>query len=164
MSAESAHSSSRRAKGHGLGLGRVRLRMCVSRETFAWWHELERQARRWLPKDMSWVRFLCLSIWRAWSHTLGQDVPYRDVYARDRERCTSPVCHRKDVTPHHLEFRSAGGSDEDDNVVAVCTWCHLYGVHGGRIRAKGTARRIRWELGPLDRPCVVVEGRQRIAA
>jgi hypothetical protein len=152
------------AKRPGQRLDRVRLRVCVSRETFAWWHELESQARRWLPQGMSWVSFLCSSMWQAWRHTLGREVPYRDVYVRDRERCTSPVCNRRDVTPHHLEFRSAGGSDEDDNVVAVCTWCHLCGLHGGRIRAVGTSRSIRWELGAPGHPCIVVEGRQRIAA
>lgn len=161
MSAGGAKAPSSRKN---LGLGRVRLRVRVSRETFAWWHELESQARRWLPAGMSWVRFLCLSMWRAWSHTLGRDVPYHDVYVRDRERCTSPVCDRKDVTPHHLEFRSAGGSDDDENVVAVCTWCHLCGLHGGRIRAVGTAQCVRWELGPSGHPCVIVQGRQRIAA
>jgi hypothetical protein len=37
-------------------------------------------------------------------------------------------------------------------------------VHGGRIRAVGTAELIRWELGTPGRPCVVVHGRERVAA
>jgi hypothetical protein len=144
--------------------GRVELRWRVSRANFAWWRGLEAQARRWLPSGTSWLRFLCLSIWNAWRHVLGTSVAYGHIYIRDRYRCSSPVCNRRDVTPHHLQFRSAGGSDEDENVAAVCTWCHLFGVHGGRIRAAGTAERIHWELGAADCPCLVVDGRERVAA
>lgn len=165
MSAGNASAVSVKQPSRGSSsAGRVKLRLRVSRETQSWWRELEAQALRWLPPGTSWLRFLCSSLWGAWRHTLGQDAAYGQIYVRDRCRCRSPVCNRTDVTPHHLQFRSAGGSDEDDNVVAVCTWCHLYGVHGGRIRAVGTARQIRWELGARERPCVVVEGRQRVAA
>jgi hypothetical protein len=90
-------------------------------------------------------------------------VAWGQVYLRDRCRCSSPVCSRRDITPHHLQFRSAGGGDEDDNLASLCTWCHLYGVHGGRIRATGTAGNIRWELGVREAPCVRVEGRRRLA-
>jgi hypothetical protein len=144
--------------------GRVELRLRVSRANYAWWRGLEAQARRWLPSSTSWLKFLCLSIWSAWRHLLGTSVAYGHIYIRDRYRCSSPVCNRRDVTPHHLQFRSAGGSDEDENVAAVCTWCHLFGVHGGRIRAWGTAERIRWELGAAGCPCLVVHGRERVAA
>jgi HNH endonuclease len=113
---------------------------------------------------MSWLRFLCLSIWGAWRHLLGTDVAYGEIYIRDRFRCTSPVCSRRDVTPHHIQFRSAGGSDAIKNMTSVCTWCHLFGVHGGRIRAVGTAECIRWELGAAERPCLVIHGRERVAA
>ena len=144
--------------------GRVELRLRVSRETYEWWRGLELQAAPWLPRGMSWVKFLCLALWRAWRHVVGASVAYGEIYVRDRWRCTSPVCNRQDVTPHHLRFRAAGGSDEAANVAAVCTWCHLFGVHGGRIRARGTADCIDWELGPIDEPCVVVHGRERVAA
>jgi hypothetical protein len=144
--------------------GRIELRWRVSRANYAGWRGLEAQARRWLPSGMSWLRFLCLSIWNAWRHLLGTSVAYGHIYIRDRYRCSSPVCNRRDVTPHHLQFRSAGGSDRDENVAAVCTWCHLFGVHGGRIRAAGTAQRIHWELGAADCPCLVVDGRQRVTA
>ena len=117
--------------------------------------------RRWLPAGMSWLRFLCLSVWRAWQHLAGADVAYSHIYGRDRHRCTIPVCNRRDVTPHHLRFRSAGGGDEDDNVASVCSWCHLQGIHGGRIRASGTARLIHWEFGAPSAPCLVVHGRER---
>jgi hypothetical protein len=113
---------------------------------------------------MSWLRFLCLSMWQAWRHLLGANAAYGQIYIRDRYRCTSPVCTRRDITPHHLRFRSAGGSDEDDNVATVCSWCHLGGIHGGHIRAVGTAELIHWELGAMDCPCLVVHGRARVAA
>jgi hypothetical protein len=159
-----AQLSAAERKAMGSSAGRIELRLRMSRATSAWWRGLEAQARRWLPCGMSWLRFLCLSLWQAWRHLLGADVAYGQIYVRDRFRCSSPVCSRRDVTPHHLQFRSAGGSDEDDNVATICSWCHLEGVHGGRIRALGTARDIRWELGASGAPCLVVQGRERVAA
>ncbi len=148
----------------GESAGRVELRLRVARHVFHWWRGLQAQARRWLPRGMSWLKFLCLSIWRAWSHVLGVDVAYGAIYERDACRCTSPVCSRRDVTPHHLRFRSQGGGEEPGNLASVCTWCHLFGIHGGRIRAQGTAENVRWEIGPVGQPCVVVQGRERQAA
>jgi hypothetical protein len=148
----------------GSAAGRVALRLRVSRDTFAWWHGLEAEARRWLPRGMSWLRFLCLSLWESWRHLLGANVAYGHIYMRDRFRCTSPVCNRRDVTPHHIQFRSAGGSDEAENLTSPCSWCHLLGVHGGRIRARGTAEHLRWELGPRNAPCLIVNGRERMVA
>ena len=110
---------------------------------------------------MSWVKFLCLAFWKAWSHLVGLNVAWGQVYLRDCCRCSSPVCSRRDVTPHHVMFRSAGGSDADENMASLCTWCHLFGVHGGRIRAAGSAGQIRWELGAREAPCVRVVGRRR---
>lgn len=150
--------------GQASRAGRVVLRLRMPRTLYFWWRGLEAQARCWLPCGMSWLKFLCLAVWEAWRHMLGKDLAYGRIYVRDRFQCASPVCSRRDVTPHHLEYRSAGGGDEDDNVTAVCTWCHLFGVHGGRIRATGTARRICWELGARGEPCVVVHGRERVAA
>jgi len=145
-------------------VGRVVLRLRVSRELYALWRGLEGQAQPWLRPGTSWLKFLCVTLWRAWQHMLGPDVEYGQVFIRDRCRCTSPVCNRRDVTPHHIVFRSAGGSDEAHNITSPCTWCHLFGIHGGRIRAKGTAGGIRWELGSVEHPCLVVDGRQRVAA
>ncbi len=115
---------------------------------------------------MRWLRFCCLSLWKAWRHLLEPSVAYGHIYIRDRHRCTSPVCTRRDVTPHHLQFRSQGGTDDDDNVASVCVWCHLLGIHSGRTRAQGRiepsgASQIRWELGGRGEPFLVVEGRER---
>jgi hypothetical protein len=143
--------------------GRVQVRWRVSLGLRTWWRSLEACAQRFLRRGMSWVKFLCLIFGKAWGHMVGLNVAWGQVYLRDRCRCSSPVCSRRDVTPHHLRFRSAGGSDQDENMVSLCTSCHLQGVHGGRIRATGSAARIRWELGPRAQPCVRVEGRQRLA-
>jgi len=150
--------------GEPRSAGRVTLRLRCSRDVAAWWRRLAELAVPHLPPGMSWLRFACLSLWRAWEHELEHDVAYGHIYVRDRYRCTSPVCNRRDVTPHHLQFRSAGGSDDDENIGSVCTWCHLLGVHGGRIRARGPASCIHWELGPVRSPCVVVHGRERVVA
>ena len=144
--------------------GRVPVRWRVSVELRAWWHTLEMRARRWLPCGMSWVRYLCLVFWRAWGHMVGVNVAWGQVYLRDLCRCSSPVCSRRDVTPHHLRFRSAGGSDDLANLTSLCTWCHLRGVHGGRIRAAGRADHIVWELGSRGEPCLRVDGRERLGA
>jgi hypothetical protein len=162
MSAAGASASSGRSQA--AKAGRVALRLRMSRATSEWWVGLEARARRWLPRGMSWLRFVCLSLWHAWQHLLGAEVAYGHIYIRDRYRCMSPVCNRRDVTPHHLVFRSAGGGDEDTNVGSICTWCHLHGVHGGRIRATGTAGLVHWELGAPSAPCLVVHGRERMAA
>jgi hypothetical protein len=163
-SSSGAPSFAAHGRAPGASVGKVEIRLRVSRPTYAWYRGLEAQARRWLPCGMSWLRFLCLSLWHAWRHLLGADVAYGKIYIRDRFRCLSPVCSRRDVTPHHLQFRSAGGSDEPCNIGSFCCWCHLEGVHGGRIRARGTADDIRWELGVIGAPCLVVQGRERLAA
>jgi hypothetical protein len=156
MSAPSTTGTAKRSAG------RVVMRWTVSLGLRTWWHALEACARPWLPRGMSWVKFLCLAFWKAWGHRVGLNVAWGRLYLRDRCRCSSPVCSRRDVTPHHLRFRSAGGGDEDENLASLCTWCHLFGVHGGRIRATGSAGKIRWELGSREAPCVRVEGRQRL--
>jgi hypothetical protein len=153
------------ARGRAIvSAARVALRWRVSREVYTWWHGLEAQARCWLARGMSWLKFLCLAFWEAWRHVVGAEIAYGGIYWRDRYRCRSPVCSRRDVTPHHLRFRSAGGGDEPDNVVAVCSCCHLFGIHGGRIRAQGSAELIHWEFGPQPQPCLVVHGRQRLGS
>jgi hypothetical protein len=63
--------------------GRVALRWRVSRTNYASWRGLEAQARRWLPSDMSWLRFLR----RCGARQAGERrTPARRAGASDRGR------------------------------------------------------------------------------
>jgi hypothetical protein len=151
--------------------GRVRFRWVVSETTRRFFRALERVFARVSTRicrgRVSFLRFLSENFCRIWLPVLrrarltesGELPEYLGVYRRDRFRCTSPVCTRRDVTPHHLVFRSRGGGDEDDNVASLCVWCHLHGVHEGRISAEAPASRIRWGIGRSW--TLRVEGRTR---
>lgn len=144
------------------GFSRMTMRYVVSEDTRDLFRAFEycfTRARPFLPSS-SLARFLCASFYLVWSHLLDPDVAYAHIYARDGFVCKSPTCHRRDVTPHHLKFRSAGGGDDDENVASLCVFCHLQGVHEGRIRALPPASNIRWELGTT--PIIVVEGREKL--
>jgi hypothetical protein len=138
----------------------VTLRLRVRRSTARDYRRLEAIfLRHRVPSSTAtFFGFLCASFnetWRLWPN----DVAYRPIYERDLFECQSPVCGRRDVTPHHLRFRSAGGDDSDGNITSLCTWCHLEGIHGGHISAEPPARAIRWTLGRTAH--TVVEGRRR---
>jgi hypothetical protein len=128
-------------------------------ELEAYYRWLERLFLRHRPVQVPFFRFLCRALIETWKTSLGSDVAYASIYARDRYRCRSPVCSRGDVTPHHLKFRSAGGDDADENVASLCVWCHLDGIHGGRLSAAPPASSIRWRIG--REPHTQVEGRRR---
>jgi 5-methylcytosine-specific restriction endonuclease McrA len=54
------------------------------------------------------------------------------VYQRDCWHCRH--CNRNDqLHPHHIVYRSAGGSDDLSNLVTLCAKCHD-DVHGGRLK------------------------------
>jgi hypothetical protein len=151
--------------------GRVTLRFCVRDGTYRFFRALERAfvrvSARICRKPVSFLRFLSDNFCRTWLPALrrarltesGELPEYYGVYRRDAYRCSSPVCTRSDLTPHHLKFRSRGGGDEDENVASLCVWCHLHGVHEGRIAAEPPASRIRWRIGRAG--TLSVEGRNR---
>jgi len=59
-----------------------------------------------------------------------------------------PGCSRAAAHAHHVRFRSAGGTDEAGNLVALCAAHHLHGVHAGYLRVRGRApSSLVWELG-----------------
>jgi hypothetical protein len=150
---------------------RVAFRWCVRGSTADFYRALERAfvrvSARICRRPASFLRFLCENFCRIWLPALrrerltesGEEPEYFSVYQRDAFRCSSPVCTRRDVTPHHLHFRSRGGGDEDENVASLCLWCHLRGIHEGRLAAEPPAWRIRWRVG--RRGTVFVEGRTR---
>jgi hypothetical protein len=147
-------------------LGRVVLRWVVRRETLRFWRALEgvfrRVSSRVCRAPSSFLRFLCENFCRIWLPSLRREpCEYFELYRRDAFRCMSPVCSRRDVTPHHLRFRAHGGGDEDENVATLCVWCHLHGVHEGRIAAEPPASNVRWKIGRTG--TLWVQGRERSA-
>jgi hypothetical protein len=76
------------------------------------------------------------------ARTLSQKVRERDL-----GRCQVPGCSRRAVHAHHVQPRSHGGEDTDENLVALCACHHLLGIHGGYIRVRGRAPdRLVWEV------------------
>ena len=140
---------------------RVTLRFWVSASTRDFFRELKRVYESWRTDGVPFLSFLVRCLWETWGQSFEPKGAYADVYARDRNQCVSPVCFRRDATPHHIVKRSQGGSDGRSNVVTLCTECHLNGVHAGTIRCEGTASEPRFDLG---NGFLVVEGREKRAA
>jgi hypothetical protein len=108
------------------------------------------------------LRELCEHFVEVWSPALVSNRAYEPIYRRDRYRCSNPVCRRHDITPHHLLFRSQGGTDAEDNLTSLCAWCHLEGVHGGRIEVRRVAGKVHWRIGRVAP--TVVRDRDKVAA
>jgi 5-methylcytosine-specific restriction endonuclease McrA len=141
--------------------GRITMRLRVSRENRDVWHALERTYARYRPVPMTFIRYLCYAVLETWAQAMPP-VAYAHVHQRDGFACTNPVCTccgLATLTPHHLRFRSHGGSDEDDNLTSLCPWCHLDGVHGGRLTVVGPASEPTWRIGRV--PHTIVQGRKR---
>jgi hypothetical protein len=151
--------ATRRAAGPVRFLGRVTLKLRVSEDYYWHYRSRERLHRRFGPPG-SFLRFLCFALIGTWQPALRTGVAYEHVYARDRFRCASPVCTRRDVTPHHLRFRSHGGGEQLENLVSLCSWCHLEGIHQGRLKATPPASAVRWVIGRAGQ--LVVEGRRKV--
>ena len=55
----------------------------------------------------------------------GEPIPEktrREVWERCKGRCE--YCGKKAIDPHHIVYRSKGGSNEADNLIALCRECH----------------------------------------
>jgi len=118
-------------------LGCVPLRLNLAADLVDLWAAVKQLDER-RGGGRSFVATLAEHIRRHW---LPEPVarPYEDVYRRDRYRCQSPTCDRRDVGAHHIVFRAHGGGDGADNLVTLCGRCHLDGVHTGRLRVSGAA-------------------------
>jgi hypothetical protein len=69
------------------------------------------------------------------------------IRERDLGRCQCPGCSHRATHAHHIVPRSRGGSDDPSNLVALCTFHHLVGVHGGFLAVTGQAPDgLRWQL------------------
>jgi 5-methylcytosine-specific restriction endonuclease McrA len=79
----------------------------------------------------------CLATWRA---RPDRAPAAHRVFERDGWRCTVPGCtSQRNLHAHHVVFRSAGGSDEDENLTTLCAFHHQRGVHTGAIHVSGSA-------------------------
>jgi len=120
------------------GLPRITLRLTMSEDTARFWRALE--ALHGEHGDgRSFVGFLVSAAMRSWTAALPTMVAYGDVYVRDRWRCASPVCSSRNMTPHHVRFKSHGGGEERSNLISVCAACHLALVHQGHLQVGGAA-------------------------
>jgi hypothetical protein len=140
--------------------GRTGLKFRVGEETRRYYRWLERMYLRHGPRAGSFFRYICLSFIGVWRERSQERPAYADIYERDLFQCSSPVCSRRDLTPHHLVFRSHGGDDSPDNVASLCVWCHLEGVHRGTLTVDPPASAMRWRLGRSGH--TVVRGRRRV--
>ena len=60
----------------------------------------------------------------------------REVLTRDRFKCRRKGCnHTRHLAIHHLKPRANGGTNDKDNLVTLCTKCHiLWHEKGGDLR------------------------------
>ncbi|HSN81647.1 MAG TPA: HNH endonuclease, partial [Polyangiales bacterium] len=138
--------------------GKVTLRLRVPGDLLLHYRQLERLHRQVLP-GTSFIQFLCATFWRTWVPTLGVSDKWESIYRRDRYRCTSPVCHQRNVTLHHVQYRAHGGTDDPDNLTCPCAFCHLEGEHGGRLKILPPGDDPTWILG--RHPIMRVHHRER---
>ena len=87
-----------------------------------------------------------------------QDIPpatARLVRHRDHGRCRVPGCRSAHgIELHHIKHREHGGTHEPDNIVSVCSSCHI-AHHDGRLRISGTSSALvvtRSHVGPAASP------------
>ena len=74
---------------------------------------------------------------RHWGYQKGVNYGFENTKAKvlDRDKYTCQCCRGKHkdskLEVHHIIFRSQGGSDEEDNLITLCSTCH-YNVHHGK--------------------------------
>jgi len=138
----------------------VSLRFSLREDLAQLWHVVETLFQR-SAEVGPFAAFLVRSFWHTWLAPDPNERPiaYQHIYERERHRCASPVCDNRDLTPHHLLFRSHGGADGDDNVVGLCVTCHLTLLHSCRLSAEPPADDIRWSVG--RDAFLTVRGRRR---
>ncbi|MFZ1865857.1 MAG: HNH endonuclease signature motif containing protein [Polyangiales bacterium] len=142
----------------GTSHGKVTLRLRVPGDLLLQYRQLERIHRQMLP-GTSFIQFLCATFWRTWVPSLGISDKWESIYRRDRYRCTNPVCHQRNVTLHHIQYRANGGTDDPDNLTSPCAFCHLEGEHGGRLKILPPGSDPTWILG--RHPIMRIHRRER---
>ena len=137
---------------------KVTLRIRVPADLLLHYRELERLHRQKRPGE-SFIQFLCTTFWQTWVPHLGTSDKWEAIYRRDRYRCTNPVCHNRNVTLHHVQYRANGGTDAPENLTTPCAFCHLEGEHGGRLKILPPGNNPTWLLG--RHPIIKVHHRER---
>ncbi len=137
---------------------KVTLRIRAPGDLLLHYRQLERLHRHEFPGE-SFIAFLCTVFWQTWVPHLGHSDKWEQVYRRDRYRCTSPVCHQRNITLHHVKYRAHGGTDADENLTTPCAFCHLEGEHGGRLQILPPGNNPTWLLGRT--PIMRVQARER---
>lgn len=66
---------------------------------------------------------------------------FEKVIKRDGWECQAPFCrdlhYRSAIdVPHHIKFRSQGGSDVEENLITCCRYCHRF-IHANNIKISG---------------------------
>ncbi len=139
--------------------GRVTLRVRAREETILHYRMLEAAHER-SGIGGTFVRFLVVAFWSSWAEVLGRTNACEEILRRDGYDCTSPVCSNPSAPgSHHVVYRSHGGGDEEWNQTSPCSFCHLDGEHGGRLRIRGEAPDLTWIIGRT--PIMEVHGRER---
>ncbi|MBX3248527.1 MAG: hypothetical protein KF901_15225 [Myxococcales bacterium] len=156
--AGSADGSDVRAASGRRRFGHTTLRVRCPEDVALYFRQLEvSYERAGLPG--SFLRFAATAFFHVALPQIAEERKYHGIHVRDRMRCTSPVCNSRNVTCHHVRYRAHRGGDEPENLTSPCDFCHLEGEHEGRLRIRGEAPNLRWEIGRT--PIVIVEGRER---
>jgi hypothetical protein len=105
-------------------------------------------AGTWIPAGECLQRMARHFI-ETWKDALSErSSAQKKVLVRDRHLCQVPGCSRAASHAHHVTYRSHGGGDGGENLVAVCAGHHLIGIHKGYIHVSGRAPdQLVWELG-----------------
>ena len=64
------------------------------------------------------------------------------VLRMDNFQCKNPNCNAyADNKPHHLRYKSHGGTDDPGNLITLCSVCHTKAHRGGDWRGKRVSAR-----------------------
>ncbi len=121
-------------------------------------------AGRWLPPEVSLVA-LMIGAEASYSEFERKKVAQRRrLLGKSRYRCAVPGCRvRRGLHAHHVIYRSRGGGNGDENLVILCQYHHLRGVHEGRLRIRRRGTDLVFEVGIHDgKPAMVYVGERRI--
>ncbi|MFO0582564.1 MAG: HNH endonuclease [Anaeromyxobacter sp.] len=105
-------------------------------------------AGRWIPvaDAIEAIARHCLDVWTPIVHEKMKKA--HPIMVRDGGECTVAGCSRVGDDVHHIEFRSHGGDDSDENQTGMCKPHHLRGLHAGNIWVYGSAPdKLTWILG-----------------